>query len=90
MRPVRLSEATDDLDTGQAGLLAYLPDGGVGVRLAWIDPAGGHLRTRVGVVTVVEDEQLDPAVVAAGDVARDTLPGRIGHRPSLHRRRVTE
>ena len=88
MRPVRLAETTNDLDTGQASLLAYLPDGGVAVRLAWIDPAGGHLRTRVGLVTVFEDEQLDPAVVATGDVARDTLPGQIGHRPSLHRRRV--
>ena len=42
-------------------------------RLAGIEPAGRHLRPRLGVAVLVEDEQLDTAVTLARDVGQDAL-----------------
>ena len=42
-------------------------------RLAGVDAAGGNLRPRLGIVALVEDEQLDSPVTLARDVGQDAL-----------------
>jgi hypothetical protein len=62
----------------EPGLLEDLPPGGVVERLALVDTTAGNLCPGVGVVDVVEDEDLAPGALPPEDVGRrpDPRPGR--------------
>ena len=63
-----------DADAVEPGLLVQLAPKPLLERLAGVDAAGGNLRPRLGIVALVEDEQLDSPVTLARDVGQDALP----------------
>ena len=68
--------------TSRARLFAQLAQQPVLEVLARLEPAGRHLRASVGMVAVVEDEQLLPPVALARDVREHR--GRCSSRLGAH------
>src|SRR4029450_2454864 len=95
---VRISELSDDLQSGQAGFLLDLAEQAFLKRLGVVDPAGRHLEHP----GVPEDEQLPPARDVGDDApayervdevaaqAPDLGVGADGNPAAVHRAVVAE
>ena len=69
-----MGSSRDDPDAVEPGFLVQLAQKAFLQRLPWVEAAGRNLRSRVGLVAVVEHEQLGTAVPLPRDVCEHALP----------------
>ncbi len=65
------SQFTNQLNINQAGLFFNFAEQSSFDSFTWLNRTGGHLRSGLGMVAVIEDEQLRLAVTEAGEVGED-------------------